>query len=269
MTCLSQLLSIGQEAVDIASRIVTSQPVTKVHTKDDRDYYSDVDAKVEDIVREFLSKQTPSFGFVGEENTGNTNSTANETWVLDPLDGTSNFIHTIPLCGISLGLLVDDTPVLGVIDLPFLSERYWATQGCGAFNTAGAISVAGNKSLREAVVSIGDYAVGIDSEKKNHARFALTRLLVPEVERVRMFGSASVDLAWLSAGRTDASIALGNKPWDMTAGVAIARESGAHVIDFDGTNYTANSQVTIATSQSLAGELQRIVMQAIRLGATE
>lgn len=263
MTDLPRLLSIAQEAVDTAARIIATQPAGDIHAKGDRDFCSDVDTGVQTAVRDLLHRSTPTFGFLAEEGADSTNPDTENTWVLDPLDGTSNFIHGIPLCGISLGLFRDGVSVLGIIDLPFLRERYWATHGHGAFDRHGQVRLSERQELKDAIVSIGDYAVGVNAEEKNRARLALTRLLAPRVERIRMFGSAAVDLTWLAAGRTNASISLSNNAWDMTAGVVITRESGARVIDVDGTDHTIKSRTTIATAKALAPALQEIVLQAM------
>lgn len=104
-----------------------------------------------------------------------------------------------------------------------------------------------------AIVAIGDYAVGPDAEARNRLRLALTAQLAAEVQRVRMTGSAALDLAWLAEGRLDAALTLSNHAWDMAAGVVIARESGAAVIDQDGAYHDVNSAVTLAATPALAG----------------
>src|SRR5262249_1439804 len=155
-------------------------------------------------------------------------------WALDPVDGTANFLKRIPLCGVSLALIDADQPVLGVIDLPFLETRYRAARGVGAFANDRSIRVSDTARLSDAVATLCDYAVGKDAERKNRLRFAVAEALATAALRVRMIGSAATDLAWLAEGKTDVSVTLSNHPWDMAAGVAIAREAGATVLDIDG-----------------------------------
>ncbi|MFY1634506.1 inositol monophosphatase family protein [Solwaraspora sp. WMMB335] len=157
-----------------------------------------------------------------------------EETVLDPIDGTVNFAHTVPLCGVSLGLVSDQRPVLGVVELPFLSSRYSATVGGGAWCDGRPIRIRGAAQLSDALVNLGDYAVGADAERSNAARFALAEGIARTTLRVRMLGSAAVDLVWVAEGRADVAIALSNKPWDTAAGTLIAREAGAAVVDVDG-----------------------------------
>jgi myo-inositol-1(or 4)-monophosphatase len=112
-------------------------------------------------------------------------------------------------------------------------------------------------------VSIGDYAVGRDANNKNRKRLHLTALLVENVERIRMFGTAALDLAWLAEGRTDRAIILANKPWDTTAGILIAREAGAITTDAHGHPHSLSSGETIVACPGIAEHLLHIVQQAI------
>ncbi len=138
-------------------------------------------------------------------------------WTLDPVDGTVNFVHGIPLCGVALALIDHDQPVLGVIDLPFLGARYWATQGQGAFLNDHRLQLAGAQRLCDAIVALGDFEVGPQAGQENPLRFEVTNQIASQALRVRMLGSAAIDLAWLAEGKLDASITLCNRPWDMAA----------------------------------------------------
>lgn len=229
--------------------------------KDDRDMTSEADFLVEREVRALLRQRTPAIGFWGEEE-GVTGDNDNLFWAFDPIDGTVNFIRNIPLCGTSLGLIEQGRPKLGVIDLPFLDARYSALEGEGAYLGSRRISVSRTTDLHDAVVGIGDYAVGQDAEKKNRLRVAVTHQLAKNVQRVRMNGSAAVDLAWLSDGKLDASITLANHPWDIAAGVAIAREAGAVVMDRDGTDHNLYSRATIVTTPDLTDALLALLCEA-------
>ncbi|GAA1630334.1 inositol monophosphatase family protein [Actinoplanes couchii] len=258
MTDYADLLPIAHRAVDLARDVMrTMQPGT-LTAKGDRDMASEVDYAIEDQVRAFLAEQTPGIGFLGEEH-GITGADTGLTWALDPVDGTVNFIHGSPLCAISLGLIAGNRPVLGVIDLPFLATRYSAAEDIGAHADGEVITVSTTRRISEAVVAIGDYAVGADSAEKNRDRFALTRRLAADVQRIRMHGSAAIDLVWLAEGRVDAVVMLANKPWDTAAGVIIAREAGAVVADRDGSPHTIASGATIAANVELLPALLEIV----------
>lgn len=253
MTAYRDLLPIALDAVERAAIFMRRRTPFTSTSKGDRDLVSEVDYAIERDLRSFLRDATPDIAFLGEEE--GISGTGELQWTLDPVDGTVNFVRGLPLCAVSLGLLHGSRPVLGVIDLPFLSARYWAAEGDGAYANGQPIKVSETASLSAAVVGIGDYAVGADAAKKNQLRLALTARLAETVQRVRMSGSAAVDLVWLAEGKLDAALTLSNHPWDVTAGVAIAREAGAVILDSSGADYTSESMATLAITPGLVGEM--------------
>jgi myo-inositol-1(or 4)-monophosphatase len=261
MTDLPTLLRVAQTAVDAAAELVRRTPAGTLAPKGDRDYTSEVDLAVERHVRDFLAERAPGIAFVGEEESAAATDEA-EWWTLDPIDGTVNFAHGLPLCAVSLALVRDRRPVLGVIDLPLLNARYWASDGEGAHGPGGLLRVRDVARLDDAVLAIGDYAVGAGAEDRNRVRLRLTQLLAGRALRVRMFGSAAIDLAWLAEGKVDASITLSNRPWDMAAGAVLAREAGARVVDHDGSEHTTDSAATIAVSPALCDDLLALLQAA-------
>ncbi|GIE32099.1 inositol monophosphatase [Actinoplanes italicus] len=258
MTDYTDLLPIAHQAVDLAQGIMRTMQPGALTAKGDRDMASEVDLAIEEQVRALLANLTPDIGFLGEEN-GTSGVTDGLMWALDPVDGTVNFVHGSPLCAISLGLIAENRSVLGVIDLPFLTSRYSAAEGAGAQANGEPISISRTDRIGEAVVALGDYAVGVGSEAKNQIRFALTERLGSDVQRIRMHGSAAIDLAWLAAGHVDAVVMLANKPWDTAAGVVIAREAGALVVDHDGSPHTFESRATLAASAGLMPAILALV----------
>jgi myo-inositol-1(or 4)-monophosphatase len=185
------------------------------------------------------------------------------TWAFDPIDGTVNYAAGSPLCAVSLALLEDGQPLLGVVDLPFLGERYWAAAGEGAFVNDQPIHVPDTaRTMNEAIVALGDFATGLDAGEQNDLQIRLARLLAGRALRLRMLGSAAIDLAWLASGRHHASVTLCNRPWDMAAGVVIAREAGATVADLDGSAYSLESRSVIAAAGRLGPELLATVEEA-------
>jgi myo-inositol-1(or 4)-monophosphatase len=249
------LLPVAFRAIATASEIIRTHPLRAITEKSDRDFVSDVDLAVERAVRADLGAETPDIGFLGEEEGRSGKPGAEWLWTLDPIDGTSNFTHGIPLCAVSLALLHHGHPVLGVIEAPFLGERYHAAEGHGAYLGTKRLTAGSATDLRDAIVAIGDYAVGKDADRKNQLRLAATLQLVPRVHRIRMLGTAALDLAWVAGGRLDASVTLGNKPWDTAAGVIIAREAGAMVVDKNGNQHDFTSAATIAASPALVSRL--------------
>ncbi|MCU7728994.1 inositol monophosphatase family protein [Actinoplanes sp. KI2] len=262
---LAVLMRIALDAVAVASDMMRRRVPGIVTSKGDRDMASELDIEIEREVKRLLSERTPHIGILGEEEGGSGNPET--TWVLDPIDGTANFLRGIPLCGVTLGLIEHARPTLGVISLPFLNETYSALTGQGAFSGRRRLAVSRTSKVEDAIAAIGDYAVGPGAEEKNIVRVALTGRLAATVQRIRMVGTAAADLAWLATGRIDASITLSNHPWDMLAGAVIAREAGAAVVDTDGSDYTLKSSSLIACTPGIATEMLRLVTSVVPTSA--
>lgn len=258
------LLEVARAAVARGCELLRTGEPGAVHSKTDRDFVTDLDVRIQDTVRRQLAEAVPGVDFLGEEDTGAGGAIegAQDRWILDPIDGTSNFVHGIPLCAVSLALARDGVPVVGVIGAPFLGLEYHAAAGMGAYCNGQRIKAGHAQFLGRSVVSIGDYAVGADAAAKNRRRFAVTTALAEQVERVRMLGSAALDLVWVAEGRTDGCILLTNKPWDTAAGVVIAREAGAVVTDSDGSPHTLTSAHTIAAAPGIATKLLALLTAA-------
>lgn len=257
MTDPGSLLPIAVEAVARGAAIVRDRAPGARTAKGERDFATEVDHAVERHVRQFLADVTPDVGLVGEEDGGR--ATAGLWWALDPVDGTVNFAHGSPLCAVSLGLVAGDRPVLGAIELPLLGARYSAADGHGAQRDGAPIRTSPATQLADAVVAIGDYAVGHGADEANRDRLEVTARLAARVLRVRMLGSAAIDLVWLAEGRLHASVTLCNLPWDMAAGVVIAREAGAAVTDRRGRPHTTRSAETVAVSPGLVGPVLELL----------
>ncbi|WP_033354778.1 inositol monophosphatase family protein [Kitasatospora aureofaciens] len=246
---LPVLLDLARSVTERAEQQLRDLTPDLITAKGDRDMVTNVDLAIERQARTALLDGAPGIGFVGEEEGGDTG--ADTRWIIDPVDGTANFIRGLPLCGISLALVHHGVPVLGVIHLPLIGRRYWAAQGLGAFRDGQRISAAGTSTLPEAMIAVGDYGTGPDGPERNRVALAIQARLAEKAQRVRMLGSAAVDLAFVADGTLDATITLGNHDWDMAAGVVLAREAGAVVMDTDGSPHTPDSRTTIATTPGL------------------
>jgi myo-inositol-1(or 4)-monophosphatase len=250
----AELLPVALEAAERATTRIRQQDPGTITAKGDRDMASEVDYAVEDDLRTFLAKETPEIGFLGEEHGGADASTAT-AWILDPVDGTANYLHGLPLYAVSLALVEAGRPILGAVFLPALDQRYWATEGNGAYRDGNPITVSTTTRLEDAIVSIGDYAVGEGAEAKNRERFAVTEALAPRVQRIRMLGSAAIDLCWVASGQLDGCVFLSNHPWDVAAGVVIASEAGARIADDQGNKHGFRAGSLIAAAPGIAEEL--------------
>jgi len=144
-----------------------------------------------------------------------------------------------------------------------LGERYIARSAAGAFLNGARIAVAPVPMLTEAMVALTDFAVGEKSEAQNESHLRLLARLQRESLRVRVHGSEALDLAWLAAGRLNASIMLSNLAWDVSAGVLLVREAGGVIVDHDGSAHTLRSRFTIAAAPSLVEPLRQIVSEVM------
>jgi myo-inositol-1(or 4)-monophosphatase len=239
-----------------------------VKHKGDRDLVTDIDLAIQHEIADFLSRITPDIQLLAEEFAQQPDIAMSEwLWVLDPVDGTSNFAHGLPLCAVSLALLHRGSAVVAVTHAPLLGRSYHAVKDNGAFLNGEPITASRTGSLNEAIVSLGDYAVGPGAAVHNRQRLALTAELVPLVERIRMIGAATLDLAFVAEGALDACVMMSNKPWDTAAGALMAREAGALVTDAHGHPHTHRSDSVVAATPAIAGELAAVIHTASSLSA--
>ena len=258
------LLLAAERAVGAGADLLRRgrQDVGTVVPKGDRDYATEVDLRIEETIRVALQKAAPDVGFLGEEE-GERDGSGQAVWVLDPIDGTVNFANGSPLCAISLALVEEGGPTLGIIDLPLIGERYVARSGAGASMNGRRINVLEPPGLRDAIVGFADFAVGSTAKVENPVHRELMDRLVPRCLRVRVHGSESLDLAWLAAGRLDVSVMLSSLPWDVSAGVLIAQEAGAEAFDQGGEPWTPDSTFTICCTPGLVAELLPLVQESV------
>ncbi|KAB2352788.1 inositol monophosphatase family protein [Actinomadura rudentiformis] len=251
------MLPVARAAAALGRDIVRARAPLSVTAKGDRDMVTDVDLAVEDAVRAFLTRETPEIGILGEEHGHSGAADGSLWWALDPVDGTANLARGIPLCAVSLALVDGLRGVLAAIELPFLDVGYSAAEGRGAYAGDERIKVSEVADLPAAMISVGDFALGesAEAEAKNRVRLALLGSLGARAQRIRMIGTAAIDLAWVAQGRLDATVILSNQPWDTMAGVLLVREAGGVVLDRDGTDHTAGSAATIAMAPGLRAQL--------------
>lgn len=263
----ADMLLTAERAVNAGARMMRQgrSHVGALIAKGDRDFATAVDLAIEEAVREILRDELPEVPFLGEEEGGATLSEG-VLWVLDPIDGTVNFMHGSPLCAISLALIEYGEPTLAVVDLPMMGERYVAARGEGAYLNGQPISVSSVARLHDATIGMADFAVGSEAEEENRVHLDLVRALAVQALRVRVHGSEAVDLAWLAVGRIDATLMLSNLPWDVSGGVLLVREAGGFVFDRDGTPHSPSSEYTLASAPGLVDPLVELVEEATAAG---
>lgn len=262
MLTLDQYVEIAGEAADIARGLTGVSRPGRLTAKGSRDYASEVDVSIEKHVRELLSKLTPDIGMIGEE-TGTTGPGGPLRWIVDPIDGTANFIRGSSLYGFAIALLRGEKTLVGLIDIPRIGTRFSATAGGGAYRNQNRVSVAKTDRLEDAIIAFGDFAVSGDIEAQNAPRLKLMTSFASRVHRVRMLGSAVIDLTGVAEGSIDATVMLSNNPWDTAAAVLVAREAGAVVVDCDMSPHSFSSRSTISATPGLLQELGVVVREAL------
>lgn len=203
----------------------------QVSIKGPSNFVTRADMRAEQIIFEELSRARDGYGFLMEEGGVVEGTDKSHRWIVDPLDGTTNFLHGIPMFAVSIALERDGKLVAGLIYNPVLDETYTAERGKGAFLNDQRIRVAARRKLADCVMVTGIPHRG----RSGHDQFIKEcRDVMAEVSGVRRFGSAAMDLAWVAAGRFDGFWERGIQAWDMAAGIVIVREAGGIVSDMEG-----------------------------------
>ena len=236
---LSPVMTVMQNAAQKAARRLLRDfnevEQLQVSIKGPGDFVSQADLRAEAIIREELQRARPGYAFLMEEGGASGGDNWAWRWVVDPLDGTTNFLHGIPHWAISIGLqkrLPDGGAELaaGVVYNPAGNEMFWAEKGAGAFLNERRLRVSARREMLDTRFSPGiPFAISPASRRLPFA--PVLGGLMPQVAGIRRFGSASLDLCWGAAGRTEGFWELGLKPWDCAAGILVVREAGGYVTD--------------------------------------
>jgi myo-inositol-1(or 4)-monophosphatase len=257
----SALLNVMVKAARLAGRTLKRDfgevEHLQVSLKGPANFVTAADRKAEEILREELVKARPGYGFVGEETGRHDGSDATHLWIVDPLDGTTNFLHGIPQFAISVALEREGAIVAGLIYNPATDEMFLAERGKGAFLNDKRLRVAGRRRLADSVISCGLPHLGRGDLELNRREMAAVQ---EKVAGLRRFGSAALDLAFIAAGRFDGYWERGLSPWDMAAGILLVREAGGYVTDLQG------KDTMLTTGDIIAGNeiIHRDLLGALR-----
>lgn len=221
----------------------------QVSVKGPANFVSAADHKAEEIIFKELAKARPGYGFLMEERGAVEGADKTHRWIVDPLDGTTNFLHGIPLFSISIGLEREGQLVAGVVYNPVHDEMFTAEKGKGAYlNDKRRLRVAARKTIADAVVATGIPHRG----RPGHPAFLKEmETVMREVTGIRRTGSAALDLCWTAAGRFDGYWERNLKPWDLAAGLVILREAGGIATDIDGSDRILDSGNVLAGNMAI------------------
>lgn len=250
MSTQSALLKVMSDAARKAARGLNRDfgelAELQVARKAPADFVSAADLKSEQVIFEALTKARPGYGFLGEERGMIEGSDKTHTWIVDPLDGTTNFLHAIPHFAINIALQREGAVVAAVTHNPVTNELFWAEKGKGCFVNDRRLRVAARQRMDEAVLATGIPFLG----HGQHGRFLKELHQVSQqVAGVRRFGSAALDLAWVAAGRFDGYWERDLSPWDLAAGLLLVTEAGGKVTDAEG------GDAVLAQGSIIAGNL--------------
>lgn len=254
----SAILNVMVEAAEKAGRSLVRDfgevENLQVSRKGPNDFVSNADHKAEKVVREVLEKGRPKYGLMLEEGGEHKGEDGEHRFIVDPLDGTTNFLHGIPHWCVSIALERAGEIVAGVVFDPILNDLFWAEKGLGAQMNNRRLQVAGRTALADSVICSG----GADMS-------AARQLVEKHGASLRDYGSACLDLCYVACGRFDGYFESGLKPWDKAAGVLIVREAKGIVTEIDGGKNTTYGNGVIASNAALHGELVKLIKPAATL----
>lgn len=231
----------------------------QVSRKGPADFVSVADKRAEKTVMDDLMKARPTYSFLMEEGGEIKGTDGMHRWIIDPLDGTTNFLHAIPLFAVAIALERQGEIVASVVYNPVMDELYTAEKGTGAWQNNRRLRIASRKHLADAVVGTGIKLTGTNRDAQ-----ALRELAVinPAVAGIRRTGSISVDLAWLAAGRLDGVWEDRLAPWDIAPGLLLVREAGGFASDFSGGNDAVAKGEIVAGNEHLQPALLKAIQSA-------
>jgi myo-inositol-1(or 4)-monophosphatase len=228
----------------------------QISMKGPADFVTSADTRTERILIEELSKARPGYGFLGEEGGTVEGKDKSHRFIIDPIDGTTNFMHGVPHFAISVALEREGQLVAGVIYNPVLDDLYVVEKGHGAYLNNKRLRVASRKELGPSLVATGFPFKGREGHEQSLAEI---KLMMAETAGIRRFGTASLDLAFVAGGRFDAFWERGIQAWDMAAGILLVREAGGMVSDLEGGQDMLSAGSVLVANEYLQPQLLRLL----------
>ncbi|HEX2582327.1 MAG TPA: inositol monophosphatase family protein [Dongiaceae bacterium] len=260
MPALTPILTVMMKAAQKAARGLRRDfgevENLQVTQKGPADFVTSADVRTERLLQEELQKARPDNGFLMEEGGAIAGQEGKPTWIIDPIDGTTNFLHGIPHFAISIALQKDKEIVAGLIFDPIKDEAFYAAKGFGAFCNDRRLRVSARKNLHEALFATGIPFRGHGDPVRFQQQLDKA---VKETAGVRRFGAASLDLAYVAAGRVEGYWEEFLSPWDIAAGILLVREAGGVVTDFAGGDNMLTNGAVLASNGALAPAFRKLI----------
>jgi myo-inositol-1(or 4)-monophosphatase len=255
---MNVMIGAAKDAAKVLRRDFYEVEALQVRRKGAADFVSKADIAAENAIKAALTKARPKYGMILEEEGEIEGSDNSNRWIVDPLDGTTNFLHGMPQFCISIGLERDREPYAGVVFAPILDEMYYAEKGQGAYLNDQRLRVSGREDVTEALVGCG---LPFKGKPGREQALVETDRVLAETAGVRRFGSAAYDLCMTASGRLDAYWERGLNPWDVTAGIVICREAGGQVSTIEDDNGRPHLDKSIlATNHQLHVKMRKILL---------
>jgi myo-inositol-1(or 4)-monophosphatase len=234
----------------------------QVSRKGPADFVSNADLKAEKTLREELERARPDFGLLMEESGAAKSGDGRHRFIVDPLDGTSNFLHGLPHFAVSIAAERDGELIAGVVYEPTRDEMFWAEKGQGAHLNERRLRVSAREQLRDALIATGIPFMGRGGDPGHRRYLAQMEAVMGQVAGIRRWGSASLDLAYVAAGRFDGFWEMHLGPWDVAAGIVLVREAGGFVSEIDGGARMLESGNILASNDRLHDALGQVLRAA-------
>ncbi len=254
MPSIAELLPIVRQA---GSALLDRQGAQQIQTKAPQDFVTEVDFAVQQTICDALKESWPDIQFMGEERDNSDIDFSRPYWVLDPVDGTTNLIHNFHHSVISLALVINHEPQLGIVYDPYRGEEFTGILGGGAYCNGKPIRVSSVPSLDQALVFVGTAPYRRDEMDENFRRIMRVYLSGHDVRR---FGCTALELCYLACGRADGYFEFGTKPWDIAAGWLILREAGGEAVSVDGSRPPLDRESAIVATNGNFTEALRALM---------
>lgn len=251
---LTHRKDVAVKAAKQAGRLLSSRfgNINRIKSKGDRDMVTDIDLAAESIVKKHIIKNFPGDNIISEEKPVVRQS--EWSWIIDPMDGTHNYIHNINIFGVSIAIAYKQDVLMGVIYMPQENALYFAQRGKGAYRNGKRISVSKRKLRQSTLIFDSSIRYGKDAMLKDLGN------LVDEVFNIRMLGSTVRGLTYIAEGKVEAEIEYNDKLWDFAAGLLLIQEAGGRVTDLSGNSWDMNTKGYVASN----GQIHQQILQLIQ-----
>lgn len=257
-----KLLEVAKEAALAAGEIhmeYFGKNKEIFHKQNEFDLVTNVDRQSEAKIFSIIKREFPEHCFLGEESGETCSAQSDFIWIVDPLDGTTNYTHNFPHFAVSVGLYYKNKPYLGVVFDPFKNEMFWAAKGSGAFLNAEPIEVSSSEKLSTSLLATG-FPYGRDGILEENLGYF--HKFIYKAQAVRRPGAAALDLCYVACGRLDGFWELNLSPWDVAASICIIEEAGGKVTNIDSEEFDFDIKDIVASNSKIHNQIKEVISES-------